>query len=305
MKKYRSKKQGNIILRTYDELLKLWGCDFIERDIPTSFGTTHIIEAGKDGSPVLVLFHGVGDDSALMWIFNASELSRHFKIYAIDTIGGPGKSVLNENYNESFDDIIWIDQIFDCLKIDKAFIAGVSNGGYLVQYYILKRPQRVLKGISISSTVSAAAPSELVDEKNARKAKAAAMKKMMKIFLPEALFPTDKNVSKLIKKMCGKNYNVFTDNPVIMAHYKGLLRGFNNMAMRYHKVIAFTSAEVDSIRDKLIYLVGEEDPFEKLGGKERLIENKMNVTFYPDAGHGLNHELYSQINQKIVQVLLG
>lgn len=305
MKKYRSKKQGNIILRTYDELLKLWGCDFIERDIPTSFGTTHIIEAGKDGSPVLVLFHGVGDDSALMWIFNASELSRHFKIYAIDTIGGPGKSVPNENYNESFDDIIWIDQIFDCLKIDKAFIAGVSNGGYLVQYYTLERPQRVLKGISISSTVSAAAPSELVDEKNARKAKATAMKNMMKIFLPEALFPTDRNVSKLIKKMCGKNYNVFTDNPVIMAHYKGLLRGFNNMAMRYHKVIAFTSTEVDSIRDKLIYLVGEEDPFEKLGGKERLIENKMNVIFYPDAGHGLNHELYSQINQKIVQVLLG
>lgn len=305
MKKYRSKKQGNIILRTYDELLKLWGCDFIERDIPTSFGTTHIIEAGKDDLPVLVLFHGVGDDSALMWIFNASELSRHFKIYAIDTIGGPGKSVPNENYNESFDDIIWIDQIFDCLKIDKAFITGVSNGGYLVQYYTLKRPQRVLKGISISSTVSAAAPSELVDEKNARKAKAAAMKNMMKIFLPEALFPTDRNVSKLIKKMCGKNYNVFTDNPVIMAHYKGLLRGFNNMAMRYHKVIAFTSTEVDSIRDKLIYLVGEEDPFEKLGGKERLIENKMNVTFYPDAGHGLNHELYSQINQKIVQVLLG
>ncbi|MBP5601656.1 MAG: hypothetical protein J6X78_02915 [Treponema sp.] len=162
----------------------------------------------------------------------------------------------------------------------------------------------MLKGISISSTVSAAASSEFVDEKNAKKAKAAALKNMMKIFLPEALFPTDKNVCKLIKKMCGKNYNVFTENPTIMAHYKGLLRGFNNMAMKYHKVVAFTSQEVDSVRDKLIFLVGEEDPFEKLGGKERLIENRMNTTFYPDAGHGLNHELSSQINAKIVEVLL-
>ena len=304
MKVYRSEKQGQIIRQTYDELLKLWGCTILERDVETTFGITHIIEAGQDGAPALVLFHGVGDDSALMWVFNAAELSKHFKLYAIDTLGGPGKSVPNENYNENFDDIAWIDQVFDGLKLEKAFIAGVSNGGYLVQYYTLIRPEKVLKGISISSSVSAAASSEFVDEKNAKKAKAAALKNMMKIFLPEALFPTDKNVCKLIKKMCGKNYNVFTENPTIMAHYKGLLRGFNNMAMKYHKVVAFTSQEVDSVRDKLIFLVGEEDPFEKLGGKERLIENRMNATFYPDAGHGLNHELSSQINAKIVEVLL-
>lgn len=303
MKVYRSKKQEEIILQTYDQLLKLWGCELLERDIQTNYGTTHVIEAGPDGSPALVLFHGVGDDSALMWIFNAAELSKHFKIYAIDTIGGPGKSVPNKNYNENFDDIAWIDQIFDGLKLEKAFIAGVSNGGFLVQYYTLKRPEKVIKGISISSSVSAAASNEHVDEKNAKKAKAAAMKNMMKIFLPEALFPTDKNVCNLIKKMCGKNYNVFTENPTIMAHYKGLLRGFNTVAMRYHKVVAFTSAEVDTIRDKLIFLVGEEDPFEKIGGKERILENRMNVTFYPDAGHGLNHELSEQINKKIIEVL--
>ena len=303
MKVYRNKKQEEIIRQTYDQLLKFWGCELLERDVQTNFGITHVIEAGQDGAPPLVLFHGVGDDSALMWIFNAAELSKHFKIYAIDTIGGPGKSVPNKNYNENFDDIAWIDQIFDGLKLDRAFVAGVSNGGFLSQYYTLKRPDKVIKAISISSTVAAAAANESVDPKNAKKAKAAAMKNMMKIFLPEALFPTDKNVCNLIKKMCGKNYTVFTENPTIMAHYKGLLRGFNNMAMKYHKVVAFTSQEVDSVRDKIIYLVGEDDPFEKLGGKERLIENHMNATFYPDAGHGLNHELSSQINEKIVEVL--
>ena len=305
MKVYRSKKQEQIILQTYDELLELWGCEYVERDIATDFGTTHVIEAGLDGAPPLVLFHGVGDDAALMWIFNAAELGRHFKLYAVDTLGGPGKSVPNQNYNESFDDIAWIDQIFAGLKLERAFVAGVSNGGFLSQYYTLKRSDKVIKAVSISSTVAAAAANETVDPKNAKKAKAAAMKNMMKIFLPEALFPTDKNVCKLIKKMCGKNYNVFTDNPVIMAHYKGLLRGFNTAAMRYHKVVAFTSQEVDSVRDKIFYLVGEDDPFEKLGGKERLLENRMNATFYPEAGHGLNHELSSQINEKIVEVLLG
>ena len=125
MKVYRNKKQEEIIRQTYDQLLKLWGCELLEHDVQTNFGITHVIEAGQDGAPPLVLFHGVGDDSALMWIFNAAELSKHFKIYAIDTIGGPGKSVPNKNYNENFDDIAWIDQIFDGLKLEKAFIAGV------------------------------------------------------------------------------------------------------------------------------------------------------------------------------------
>lgn len=34
---------------------------------------------------------------------------------------------------------------------------------------------------------------------------------MMKVSLPEALFPTDKNVMKLIRKMTGSNYSAFTD----------------------------------------------------------------------------------------------
>ena len=302
MKIYRTEKQKRLIQETYDKLLGEWGCNFIEKDISTTYGTTHVIEAGKDNAPPLVLFHGVGDDSALMWIYNAAYLGNHFKLYAVDTLGGPGKSVPNENYNETFDDTLWIDQILDSLKIKQAFFAGVSHGGYQVQSYALKRPEKVLKGISIASSVPAPVPSEAIDEAQKARGKSAAMKTMIKIFLPEALFPTDKNVCKLIKKMCGKNYNVFTDNPTIMVHYKSLLKGFNNMAMRFHKVEAFTNAEADAIRPKIVYLVGEEDPFEKLGGKDRLIGNHMNVVFYKEAGHGLNHELSEEINKKIVEI---
>ena len=291
MKKYRNEKAGKVILETYDRLLAAWACDTRERDVATSYGTTHVIECGKEDAPSLVLFHGVGDDSALMWIFNAAELGKHFHLYAIDTIGGPGKSVPNEYYNRDFDDIRWIDETLDGLGIRKAFFAGVSNGGYLVQYYTLRRPERVRKGISISCTVSTGG-------------KKKSMMGMMMIFLPEALFPTDKNIDKLLRKLSGKNYAVFTENRDIMEHYKYLLKGFNNMAMGYHKVIGFTPEEVDSIRDRVVYLVGTEDPFEKLGGRAMLQENRMNAVFYEGAGHGLNHELADEINRKIISVFL-
>ena len=63
-----------------------------------------------------------------------------------------------------------------------------------------------------------------------------------------------------------------------------------------------TPEEVDRIRDRVVYLVGTEDPFEKLGGRELLLANRMNAVFYDDAGHGLNHELSDEINRKIISV---
>ena len=291
MKVYRSQKSAQAIRKTYDRLLDAWACGKKEKDIETVYGTTHVIECGKEDMPPLILFHGVGDDSALMWIFNAPELSKHFHLYAIDTLGGPGKSLPGEKYNKDFDDVRWIDETLDGLRIGRAFFAGVSHGGYLVQLYALRRPERVLKAISISGTVPVGG-------------KKLSMLAMMKIFLPEALFPTDKNTVKLIRKLSGEHYTVFTENRDIMEHYRCLLKGFNNRAMGFHKVGAFTPEDVNSIRSRVVYLVGTEDPFEKLGGRYVLEKNHMNAVFYEKAGHGLNHELADEINRKIVSVFL-
>lgn len=288
MKVYRSKKMQQGIIRTYDELLKQWDVAIEEMDIDTIYGSTHVIACGDEKNPPLLLFHGVGDDSALMWIYNAKYLSRYYRLYAIDTIGGPGKSVPGKLYNKDFNDVTWIDEVLKGLFLEKAYFAGVSMGAYLVQLYSLNRPERVLKGICISGTVP-------TGQKNN-------MSAMMKIFLPEALFPTPKNVQKLIRKLCGSRSFVFTENRRIMEHYTYLLKGFNNMAMGYHNVRGFDEAEIDSIRDKLEFLVGKDDPFQKMGGDKALKYFHMKATFYPDAGHGLNHELAEDINRKMVEI---
>lgn len=290
MNNYRSKKAAYNIIRTYDLLLKEWNVETEELQLETSFGSTHVIAAGDKDAKPLILFHGVGDDSALMWIYNARALAEHFRIYAVDTIGGPGKSKIGEKYNKEYDDVAWIEEIMGLLGLSKASFAGVSNGGYLVQLFTLKRSNMVDRAISISASVPCG-------EKNG------SMKTMMKIFLPEALFPTRKNTRKLLQKLTGDNVQVFTENKLIMEHYQWLLRGFNNMAMRYHNVRPFTEDEIAFIRDHVIYLVGEEDLFEKLGGKNDLLEHNMNVRFYPGVGHGLNHEKSDEINKKIIEIL--
>ena len=126
---------------------------------------------------------------------------------------------------------------------------------------------------------------------------------MIHIFLPEALFPTKNNTIKRLRKLSGKNSGVFTDNPTVMEHYQTLLKGFNNMAMRHHKLEQFSDEEVAAIRSKTLYLMGDADPFARLGGKELLLRYKMNARFFPDVGHGINHEIADEINQVLIEML--
>ena len=85
-----------------------------------------------------------------------------------------------------------------------------------------------------------------------------------------------------------------------MEHYRQLLKGFNNMSMRCHKIVRFTDEQVAAIRDKTLYLAGEADPFMALGGKDALLQCEMNAQFFPDTGHGINHEIPDEINRIMI-----
>ena len=291
MKVYRNKKAGALIGATYDELLKQWGTPYTEQMLVTRYGETHLISWGQQDKIPIVLFHGVGDDSALMWLYNAKMWGEHFRLYAVDTIGGPGKSIPGEGYNASFQEELWIDDILDGLKLDKVSMIGVSHGGGLVQMYAVKRPERIEKVISMAATVPVG--------------KSNPMRTMIKIFLPEALFPISRNVNKLIRKLTGENYAVFTEHALVMEHYRWLLKGFNNMAMGNHKLWTFSEEQVKQIRPVAFYLVGKDDPFMQLGGEGVLERERMNYKVYPGVGHGINHEISGEINRTVVDILEG
>ncbi len=288
MKIYKSEEAGRKICETYDGLVAQWGMQTQELDVNTYYGTTHVIECGMENSVPLVLFHGVGDDSALMWIYNAKALAAHFRVYAVDTMGGPGKSRPNENYGTGFDEVRWLDEVFDRLKLEKFHIAGVSNGSYMAQHYGIIRPERVMKIICMSGTI--------VDEGSG-----SPLGKMLRVFLPEALFATRSNTVRLIRKMAGTNYSAFTENPKIMEHFYWLLKGFNNQAMACHKLVYFNEEQISHISNKTLFLIGESDPLGNKQEAEKKLEHyHLACRFFPGVGHGINHENADEINQIII-----
>ena len=291
MKVYKNGRMQQLIWSTYEELLKQWNVEIEQQSIETRYGTTHVNVFGKEDGEPLVLFHGVGDDAAQMWVYNAKGLGDKFRCYAVDTIGGPGKSIPGPEYNKEYDDVIWIDEILNVLGLTQVHMAGVSHGGYLTQLYTMSRPIRVRRAVSLAASVPASTGGS-------------PMLTMMKVFLPEALFPNDKNIVRLIKKMTGENYAAFTENTLVLEHFKYLMKGFNRKAMLNHKVKGFSNEQIDIVKEKCLYLIGGKDPFLTLKARELLNEYKVNVTIIQEAGHGINHEYPERVNQLISNHLL-
>lgn len=284
--KYKSPSGGKLILESYERLLEAWDVEKEEMDITTSFGKTHAVAAGSPSNPPLVLFHGVGDDLALMWVYNAKALAERFRIYAVDTMGGPGKSEPNDEYFKSYDQKIWIDELLDALRLDRTHMAGVSNGAYLTAYYAVKRPERVLKCVCISG------------------AGGGSMLRML-TFVPAALFPSEKNMNKLMRKLCGPNSGALLDNAEIMRHWTYLLKYFNTKSMMKQKMVRFSEEDYKALQGRVLFLLGEADGLLRLPGDlEKLERNKLAYKVIKDAGHAVNHQQPERVRREIAEFLL-
>ncbi len=83
--------------------------------------------------------------SATMWMYNMADLSRSYRVYALDTIGDVGKSLPEGPLNSRADISGWLSDAFDGLGLKSAFMAGASYGGCMAMGFALDEPERVRK----------------------------------------------------------------------------------------------------------------------------------------------------------------
>jgi pimeloyl-ACP methyl ester carboxylesterase len=128
----------------YDALLARWPVPCITLDVASRYGTTFVAASGNESAPPLVLLHGAGSNSA-MWAGDVGEYSCHYRVYAVDLLGEPGKSApvrLDWNspaYAE------WLGDVLDALKVERAILIGLSQGGWTALKFATSRPERVDK----------------------------------------------------------------------------------------------------------------------------------------------------------------
>ncbi len=139
---FKSKDGQRQVMELYDRMLRQWPVEHQCLEIPTRHGNTFVIASGDPGADQLILLHGAGSNS-LMWIDDVQAYSKYYRVYAVDLIGEAGKSAANRPpllgpaYTE------WLVDIYAGLKIDKATIVGISQGGWIALKFATVRPARV------------------------------------------------------------------------------------------------------------------------------------------------------------------
>jgi pimeloyl-ACP methyl ester carboxylesterase len=144
---YKSPEYEAQLMDIYDAKMAEWPVSYEDVYVDTDYGKVHVIVSGPEDAPPLLLIHASGI-AGWSWLPNVGELNKHYRTYAVDSIGDVGKSVLNDLTKplEGGEEIgRFYPDVTTKLGFDQSYLVGASIGGYIATNYALHAPERVKK----------------------------------------------------------------------------------------------------------------------------------------------------------------
>jgi len=281
-------------LAAYAANMKFWPVPYESLDVSSRFGRTHLVACGPEDAPPLVLLHG-HSASLTMWWPNAADLGRDFRLFAIDVMGQPGKSVPADPITSRAEYVEWLTAVLDALHLDRVCMAGMSYGGWLTLNFAMAAPER-LERIVLLSPAGAFLP--LVDEFYRRGAAVAAT--------------ATRDEAESFLRWTGPD-DVPTD-PRLLERYERLVDQFH-LGNRHFRgappdasvmPVAFTDDELRSVRTPTLLLIGEHeaiyDPGAAIQRALRLIPT-IEAELVPKAGHLMSYSRPAVVDTRVVKFL--
>lgn len=146
MATYHSKEAKARSLALYDKQIEKLNMPCSDIYVETSFGKTHLIETGnRNGKPLLV-FHG-GNSTTAYNLLISRFLLNDFHVYAVDTIGHPGKSAEVDLSPRGYDYGKWASEVIAALGYGKMLCYGGSFGGGILAKLMCYAPDKVERAV--------------------------------------------------------------------------------------------------------------------------------------------------------------
>jgi|WetSurSiteA1Bulk_404760.scaffolds.fasta_scaffold02434_5 pimeloyl-ACP methyl ester carboxylesterase len=273
-------------IMAYDATLAHWPVPYEELDIPTRFGSTHLIASGPLEAKPIILLHGQ-DSCAISWIYNIADLSQGFRTYALDTIGDIGKSAPIHLPNSREEYAGWLLEVIDQLKIEKADLIGLSYGGFLATNFALANPERVNHIVLLSPGIPNFGPPTL---------------QWANYGMPMMLLPSRFTVKRFINGASIKGYS--KEDPV----HEQMIVGMTNIKRVSFMRPVFTGEELKRMSVPVLLLIGDHEimyePRKALDCAIRLFPN-LQAELIPNANHILNSDQPELINARILRFLMA
>src|SRR5205085_5621249 len=112
--RFRNEQARRRWLAAYDATIAGWPVTGTACDVPTRFGPTRAYRYGPSEGTPIVLLTGIGG-CALGWVYSVGPLSQTNPVYAVDPIGGAGRSVQTAPLRGVDDLAAWLIDLLDGL----------------------------------------------------------------------------------------------------------------------------------------------------------------------------------------------
>lgn len=252
-------------------------------EILTSLGKTIVwgLNTHIENADTLVIFPGARTTS-LIWDFDKGldNLNAAIRIYLVETNGLPNLSDGATPNIKSLDYGHWATEIFDQLKINKAYVAGASFGGLICMKFGIVSPERIHAAFLLNP--GCLQPFSLK------------WNNLYYNLLP-IIKPSEKNVVKFLDKA------IFAKpNHQMSAFAEKMLVDYEVFAIRRYKDNTqkpyYMDQQLEDVKVDTYVLLGEKDllfPFEKSAeNAKRQIKTLKEIKIYPEVGHGI--ETYAE-----------
>ena len=134
--------------RAYEAALAAWPVSHQPAQLQTGLGPTSGIASGAPEAPPLILLPSFSG-TALFWAPNVAALSAHYRVYAVDVIGQPGRSLALRKIKSRDEFAGWLIEVMDGLGVRRAALIGSSFGAFLAMNVAIAEPERVERLILI------------------------------------------------------------------------------------------------------------------------------------------------------------
>ena len=139
---YKSPAVKARVLELYDEKLAEILFDVAHFDVPTQYGTTHVLRAGRRDRPTVLLLHGA-NAMAPIALESMRGLAQHFHLVVPDIPGQPNRSAETRISMRSNDYGAWCNELMMELNLRDVTLVGASLGGMIGLKTLLDDESRV------------------------------------------------------------------------------------------------------------------------------------------------------------------
>ena len=146
--RFRSDAARLRFLAAYDAAIEKWPTPPCHHDVPTTFGTTHVLQSGPAAGTPIVLLHAIAVSSPA-WYPDIAALSASHPVYAIDTITDPGRSTQSAPVRNGEDFAAWLTEVLGALHLSGVHVVGLSYGGWLALNQAHRSPDGIASVTSV------------------------------------------------------------------------------------------------------------------------------------------------------------